>query len=211
MSDKHPSFRAAAIVVAFLATYALTHASWRVAEPIPPALADIPMTLAAWTGEPAPPLDPAVAQVLAADQYLHRYYRGPQGVVEMDVAYYGQPRVGANMHSPLNCLPGNGWEVAEAGSTPVSAATGQWTIRNMTVQRGPARFAMTYWFQSRNRIVSGELSSRFYLLADALRRRPTDAGVVRLLMPASGNAAAEHATLAAFATQLIPELGARLR
>jgi EpsI family protein len=209
-SQSH-SIRAAAVVVAFLATYALTHASGTVGQPPAPALEQIPMTLAQWNGAPAPPLDPAVAQVLAADQYVHRYYSGPQGVVEMDVAYYGQPRVGANMHSPLNCLPGNGWAINDSSYSPVSTTAGQWTVRNMTVERGPARFAMTYWFQSRNRIVSDELSSRFYLLADSLRRRPTDAGLVRLMMPAAGNAAVEHATLTAFATQLIPQLAQHLK
>jgi EpsI family protein len=211
MSEHRTSARAAGIVVALLATYALTHASGTITPPPPPALDEIPMTLAAWTGEEAPPLDPAVAQVLAADQYVHRYYRGPEGAIEMDVAYYGQPRVGANMHSPLNCLPGNGWEVVDVSSIPVSTAAGRATIRNMTVQRGTTRFAMTYWFQSRNRILGSELSSRFYVLADALRRRPTDAGLVRLMMPAAENAAGQQATLTAFAGQLIPALSQHLK
>jgi EpsI family protein len=198
--------RAAAIVVAFVATYALTHASARVEPPPAPALERIPLTLAGYTGEAAPPLDPDVARVLAADQYVHRYYRGAGGTIEMDVAYYGQPRVGANMHSPLNCLPGNGWEVAQVTTSPVATATGPSTIRTMTVARGDARFALTYWFQSRNRIVSDEFSTRFYLLADALRRRPTDAGLVRLIMPLTGNGDAQQATLTTFAGRLIPEL-----
>ncbi len=211
MTADRTSLRAAAVVLTFLATYALTQARGTAELPPAPPLEDIPMTLSSWTGETAPPLAPEVAQVLAADQYVHRYYRGPQGALEMDVAYYGQPRVGANMHSPLNCLPGNGWEVTGVTPATVQTATGQSVIRNMTVQQGSTRYAMAYWFQSRNRIVSDEVSSRFYLLADALRRRPTDAGIVRLMMPASSNPAAQHATLTAFAAQLIPELGSRLK
>jgi EpsI family protein len=211
MSDNRTSARAVAIVAALLATYALTHASGTVTPPPAPALEAIPMTLASWTGEAAPPLDPAIAEVLAADQYVHRFYRGPEGTIEMDVAYYGQPRVGANMHSPLNCLPGNGWEVAEVSSIPVTTTAGRATIRNMTVQRGSTRYAITYWFQSRNRILSSELASRFYVLADALRRRPTDAGLVRVMMPASNNPAGQQATLTAFAGQLIPALSQHLK
>jgi EpsI family protein len=209
----HPggSVRAAAVAIVFVATYALTQANGSVPAPPPPALDAIPLTLASWTGEAAPPLAPDVAKVLAADQYVHRYYRGPGGAIEMDVAYYAQPRVGATMHSPLNCLPGNGWKVAQVNSTAVTTSAGEWTVRNMIVERDTARFAMTYWFQSRNRIVSDELSTRFYLLADALRRRPTDAGLVRLMMPVAGSAAAaEQATLTAFAVQLIPALNQHL-
>ena len=99
----------------------------------------------------------------------------------MDIAYYGQPRVGANMHSPLNCLPGNGWEmtrrVRAQSCRPRSA---RWTIRELTVAREGDRYALTYWFQSRHRIVADELSARLHLLGDALRRRPADAGLARV-------------------------------
>jgi EpsI family protein len=121
----------------------------------------------------------------------------------MDVAYYGQPRVGANMHSPLNCLPGTGWTMGEPQTTRV----GDWDVREVQVTRGRARFAMAYWFQSRARIESDEIAARLHLLGDALRRRPTDASVVRLIVPATDVPAADHAKLTGFAAQLIPAIG----
>ena len=201
--------RTLVVAIALLATFGLTRLATPVAA-IAPRLGDIPPTLGAWLGTPAPPLDPEVARVLAADDYLHRYYRGPDGTIEMDVAYYSQPRVGANMHSPLNCLPGNGWQVNDVRKVALNTSEGTWPVRDTVVERRGSRFALTYWFQSRERIVGDEVTSRLYLLSDALHRRPTDATIVRLIMPTAADPTAERATLAAFASKLIPEITARL-
>jgi EpsI family protein len=197
------------VAVALLATLGLTKLTTPVAA-VAPTLGDIPSVINGWIGTPAPPLDPEVARVLAADDYLHRFYRGQSGTIEMDVAYYGQPRVGANMHSPLNCLPGNGWQVNDVRQTSVQTSEGAWPIRDTVVERRGSRFALTYWFQSRERIVGDELTSRLYLLSDALHRRPTDATIVRLIKPTGADPTADRATLAAFAGRLIPEITARL-
>ncbi len=174
---------AAAWVVAaiFVATLGLAHAASPVVPSSAPDFEAIPLQLAGLTGRAAPPLAPEVAKALAADRYVHRYYTGGHvRWVEMDVAYYGQPRVGANMHSPLNCLPGTGWTMGE----PQATKAGDWLVRTVDVSRGRARFAMAYWFQGRQRVESDEIRARLHLLGDALRRRPTDASLVRLIVPA---------------------------
>jgi EpsI family protein len=201
--------RTALVACALAGALAFTHMTALTAS-APPRLDAIPVAVAGYVASPAPPLDPESARVLAADLYLHRYYARPTDTIEMDVAYYTQPRVGANMHSPLNCLPGNGWQVDDVRSAQVTAAGRTWPVRDTVVERRGTRFALTYWFQSRNRVLGDEWSTRFYLLADAVRRNPTDAGIVRLMMPASGDASAERATLASFAARLIPEIAARL-
>jgi len=68
-----------------------------------------------------------------------------------------------------------------------------------------------YWFQSNRRVVADEFAARVRLLGDALQRRRTDAGLVRLIMPITGDAAAPRAVLTSFATALIPEVNASLR
>jgi len=202
--------RTAIVAALLVGALALTRMTSPVRASAPPDLGAIPSTMGEWVGEPAPPLDPETARVLAADLYLHRYYSSPHGVVEMDVAYYSQPRVGANMHSPLNCLPGNGWEVRDVRDATVIAGTRSWRVRDTVVERRGSRFALTYWFQNRHRVVSNEWSTRFYVLADAINRRRTDAGIVRLMTPVAGDGSPERAMLAAFATSIIPAIGARL-
>jgi EpsI family protein len=217
-----PSIRHGLLALAFLGTYGFTHAVAPVVPSVPAAIAELPMTLVPWSGVAAPPLEPEVAEVLAADAYVRRYYydtvpQGPAGqgagaprqAVEMDISYYAQPRIGANMHSPLNCLPGNGWQITKMDTVTLAGGNGA-RVRALTVERGQHRFAMAYWFQSRDRVVTGEASTRFHLLADALQRRPTDAGVVRVMAPMTGATSAEAAVLA-FASRLVPELAKVLR
>ena len=204
------AMRNALLAAAFLAAYGFTHLVTPVAPPALATLATLPMQLAPWRGREAPPLSPDVLATLAADDYLRRYYISGRRGVEIDISYYAQPRVGANMHSPLNCLPGNGWKITDVAHVTLSAGAGRGAlngaqIRAMTVQRGNRRFAMAYWFQSRDRVVSGEFTTRFHLLADALRRRPTDAGLVRVMAPLTEKNGAEQ-TVLAFAARVVPEL-----
>ena len=56
-----------------------------------------------------------------------------------------------------------------------------------------------------------EFAARLHLLGDALRRRPTDASLVRLFMPSAGAIQAEQTTLATFAAHLIPQIDATLQ
>ena len=203
--------RMTAIAAALLLTLAASSIGTPAASLPPPVLASLPLALDGWRGEKAPDLSEDVAEVLAADEYVHRYYRGPQGILEMDISYYSQPRVGANMHSPLNCLPGNGWAVTSVNTRSIQAAGQSWPVRELMVERGSTKYALTYWFHGRQRVIADEVSARFYVLADALRRRPSDAGLVRLMTPVKGNGEAERALLASFAQRLMPELNARLR
>jgi EpsI family protein len=196
------------LAVAFLATFGFAKAVTPSAPPSLARLADLPLTIGGWTGRAAPPLDPQVQATLGADQYVHRYYFADRSAapgsraVEMDVSYYARPRVGANMHSPLNCLPGTGWQIVRVDDVPLG---GDARVRALTVTRGEHAFAMAYWFQSRDRVLSGEFSTRFRLLADALERRPTDAGLVRVMAPVApgGNA---HDVVLGFASRLVPAL-----
>ena len=204
------SVRAGLIAVAFMAMLALARSA--------PATGGAPIVLDSltghigeWVATGASELPADQATILAADGYLHRFYEGPRGTIEMEVSYYARPRVGANMHSPLNCLPGNGWKIVDARTTTLMTRAGQWPARELIVERGQSRYALTYWYQSRSRVVADEFAARFYVLFDALRRRPTDAGLVRVMMPAEDDGTAARAQLAQFATVLIPELASKWR
>jgi EpsI family protein len=203
--------RTIAIAIAMLMVVALTRITAPVVASTPPVLDAIPMALGEWNGAPAPPIDPETARVLAADQYVHRIYAGPGGNIEMDVAYYAQPRVGSNMHSPLNCLPGNGWQITDVRDLQLSVDRRTWPVRDTLVERRGQKYALTYWFQSRSRIVSSEWSNRVHLLGDALRRRRVDAAIVRLFTPATGDASAERNAIVSFASVVIPAVGERLQ
>ena len=203
------SLYAVLLACAFVAAFVVTRQATIAAESIrQPALAALPLTLNDWEGADAAQLDPETAKTVAADQYLHRYYVGETGVVEMDVAYYSQRRVGASMHSPLNCLPGNGWTVSSSRTLTLPTPQGPRAVRELTVRRNQVMFAMAYWYQSRERVLTGEFATRFQLLGDSLRQRPADVGLVRVMTRLPNEDAPDRAAVATFATLLIPQLAA---
>ena len=188
-----------AVVAAMLVLLSVwTHARPRASGPRFDFAAALPFTFGEWIGRDAPPLEPDVARVLASDQYLHRYYgyrgartadggpRIPDGGprvadVEIDIAYYARPQAGASMHSPLNCLPGSGWQVIASRARPLDLTEQTVGVRELVVARGADRIAMTYWFQNRGVVVGNEYRQRWQLLRNGLQGRPTDAALVRVM------------------------------
>ena len=79
-------------------------------------------------------------------------------------------------------------------------------MRELTVRRNNAVFAMAYWYQSRERVLTGELATRFQLLTDSLRQRPADVGLVRVMTRLKNEDASERKAVSSFATTLIPQL-----
>lgn len=209
-----------AIVGALLVVLSVwTHARPHAADAPAPAFGTlVPLVFDSWIGRDAPPLSPESARILAADRYLHRYYgprrsvRGP-GVepgtrVEMDIAYYARPQAGATMHSPLNCLPGNGWRVVESRPMSIAAERADVTVRRLVVARGNDRVAMTYWFQNRGAVVASEPRQRLQLLTNGLHGRPTDGALVRVM---SHDTPAGHAALTGFTREMLSLLSGTFR
>jgi EpsI family protein len=202
------SLFAVVLTCAFAAAFAVTHVvSARAAANVrQPALDDLPMVLNDWEGQTAPPLDAETARQISPDHYLHRYYVSDAGVIEMDVAYYTQRRVGASMHSPLNCLPGNGWTVSDSREVRLDTPEGPVKVRELTVRRNAVRFAMAYWYQSQSRVLTGEVETRLRLLSDSLLQRPADVGLVRVMTQLRTDNGAERTAVPAFSSLLIPAL-----
>jgi EpsI family protein len=195
------------IALSFATTYVITQAAGRAPSlDVVPDLESLPMEIEEWQGFHAPELSPEDAAILGADVYVRRYYQSDMGALEIDVAYYTQRRVGASMHSPLNCLPGTGWSVLEDRTQVLDTVSGPREVRELVVRRNTAVFAMTYWYQSRGRELTGEASTRLKLLGQALRGRPADVGLVRVMTPLTVDAGAGREGVVAFSTVVIPAL-----
>ncbi len=125
-----PVVRRLVIVAAcFVAgTLYLTKAS--TAEEVPPreSLASLPMLIDGWQGRREPDFTPDILRTLGVDDYTTRtYFRQSSLPVGLYVGYHNSQRQGDAIHSPLNCLPGAGWQPLEQGRTviPFKVLTGQ--------------------------------------------------------------------------------------
>jgi EpsI family protein len=175
-------------------------------------LSEMPSQVGSWHQVGADQrFDPQTESVLRADDYLSRSYALPDGrTASFYVGYYATQRTGATYHSPLNCLPGSGWEMNEAASVTITPANGEpaFEANRYIVQNGDNRQLLIYWYQGRGRKVASEYWGKIYTVIDSVRRRRSDGSMVRVMMPVGQS---EEATLKAatdLAAQIAPALPA---
>jgi EpsI family protein len=174
------------------------------------ALQEMPSQVGSWHQVGADQrFDPQTEGVLRADDYLSRNYALPDGrTASFYVGYYASQRTGATYHSPLNCLPGSGWEMDEAASVTIQPANGEpaFEANRYIVQNGDDKQLLIYWYQGRGRKVASEYWGKIYTVVDSVRLRRSDGSMVRVMMPIGRS---EEATLKAavdLAAQIAPAL-----
>lgn len=179
------------------------------------SLSRLPTTLGSWTGAQAPDLDNEVLEVLGVDDYVTRVYEEAGAPVDarlpvgLYIGYYTSQRQGDTIHSPMNCLPGAGWQPVRTGTLALDVAGATRTVNRVVIQKGELRQVVLYWYQGRGRVVANEYWSKAYLVWDAATRRRSDGALVRVISPVAtgetGDEAAERRVVS-FAQALYPEL-----
>jgi EpsI family protein len=159
-------------------------------EPVPvrASFDTFPMQIGDWRGMSLPPLADNIMAILRVDDYVNRVYNQPGRYgAGLYIGYYRSQRQGDSIHSPLNCLPGAGWEPLSQGTLtiPVSgvANTSTISVNRYVIQKGIDRQLVLYWYQSHGRVIADEYWSKFYLIRDAVRLNRTDAALVRVIVP----------------------------
>lgn len=153
-------------------------------------LSSFSATIGIWTGRDIP-IDEGVLDVLKASDVLNRVYTDSSGTsnIGMFVAYYDSQRRGGAIHSPKNCLPGAGWEIAESRIVPIAlpgrAEPGR--VNQVVIENGLNKQLVLYWYQSQGRIVASEYTAKMCLLWDAATKNRTDGAIVRLVVPLQNN------------------------
>ncbi len=176
--------------------------------PLEAPLSAFPLRLDAWRGVEGPAIEPDVARVLRADDYLNRIYqRGNAAVVGLWIAFYASQRQGDAIHSPLNCFPGTGW-VPLQHTRPVLSVNGQpFRVNRYVVEKRGERQVVLYWYQGRGRVVASEYANKAFLLVDGFRRQRTDGALVRVTAPVLRDETLADDAAAGFVAALQPQLG----
>jgi EpsI family protein len=185
------------------------------APPVAEALSLFPDNIDSWIGKDSP-LDDEVVKIAAVDDYLNRFYRSDQRELGLYVGYYRSQRQGEALHSPLQCLPGAGWEPMKA--EPFRLTTGldgaSSTINKLIVQKGVDQMLVLYWYQTLNRVTASEYARKLFLVTDAFRTGRTDVALVRIIAPIdrrdpTGELKALDQALP-FAARVLPDVRRRL-
>jgi EpsI family protein len=168
----------------------------------------LPATIGEWRGEQAAPLDESVVRLLDADSYINRTY-SMAGVapVSLYVAFYAGQKPGDSIHSPLNCLPGTGWEPTAISTMAMPRSDGTaGSARRMVVRKEDQQALVLYWYQVHGRMLASEWNSKLYLLADGVRLHRTDAALVRIVVPIERSVDAAEQEAVSFGRALLPPL-----
>jgi EpsI family protein len=173
-----------------------------------------------WTGRNDTPMTDEIIKVLGVDDHIVRIYAKASTLpVAVYVGFYQSQRQGDTIHSPLNCLPGAGWEPLEVGRTtlsvhasPFDSAVRPIEINRVVIGKGLDRQLVLYWYQSGNRVVASEYWGKIYTVLDAVRYNRTDAALVRIVVPIRDKSSPESADAAGrdFVDALFPLLGRHL-
>jgi EpsI family protein len=178
-------------------------------------LRSFPPVIEQWQGSDAPRFDARTLELLGADDYVNRIYRAGSRAMSLYVGYYRSQSQGDQIHSPLNCLPGAGWEPLERtrvtlnieASSTLPGTFGPISVNRLTVQKGEDRQLVLYWYQTRHRIIASEYWNKFYLVADAFSTNRTDAALVRIISPLARDGDGDSDTTreaVAFAKTVLP-------
>lgn len=178
-------------------------------NPAADRLDQLPATVGAWQTVETLKLDGETERILNADRYILRTYSRGAAPVSLFVAYYGSQRAGRTIHSPLNCLPGTGWEWIDRGRVPLQTDRGGIAVNRNIASKDAQQLLVYYWYQSRGRVVASDYTNKLLLVRDGLTLHRSDGALVRVTADVP-NSAAGGDEAAAFIQDIYPALVAHL-
>ena len=175
-------------------------------------LSQLPMELDGFTGSKAADLEPEVLAVLGLDDWLNRTYRPRAGgpFIGLYIGYWGSQREGDTIHSPMNCLPGAGWQPVQGGPVDIQVNGVPRNINRYIIEKSGEQMLVLYWYQSHGRAVASEYWGKIHMVLDAVRLNRTDAGLVRVIVPIGRSDPAAEADADKIALDFIRQLFPRL-
>jgi exosortase D (VPLPA-CTERM-specific) len=181
---------AAMITLAFSGLWA-----WRgTAEAVPvtrDSFALFPQRIGEWSGSSSV-LDPDIAKVLAATDYVNITYGAPgeRDQVNFFSAFYSNQTNGDGIHSPEVCLPVGGWEIFSLEPHTVSLPDtpyGTFQVNRAVIQKGLSKQLVYYWFEQRGKRMTNDVLAKVSVIYDGVMLGRTDGALVRFTTPINAN------------------------
>jgi EpsI family protein len=80
------------------------------------------------------------------------------------------------------------------------------SINEYVIQRDRDKLMVFYWYQGRGRVIAGEYSGKFWMVADAISRNRTDGALIRVMTPIKDGESEAQSRLVSFTQSLVPYL-----
>jgi len=180
-------------------------------RPAPPDFSKLPVRFGEWMRSAEIPSD-VVASQLGADRVMEWVYgnASTNRSADLFVAWFQSQRSGAvQPHSPLFCLPGNGWAVESSGRVSLATPGGPLRASRIVTSKGVEHAVVLYWYQLPFRAVADEWESKLWMAVDVFREKRTDIALVRVVVTGSDDRATNDLA-ASFAGAVYPLVRERL-
>lgn len=178
-------------------------------------LEKLPMNLGGWIGKDADPLGIRAIDTLKFDSHLRRVYVNDQNQTIFLYIAYWKTQTGdyqAAKHSPLICLPANGWITHDA-HLHNPASLGGLTVNALVGQSQAQSVLFNYWFRSRTKNYTQEWLAILMAAKDKILSGRNDGALIEVssILPNSSTLSAKHIkasqqNIDAFLAVLHPEL-----
>jgi exosortase D (VPLPA-CTERM-specific) len=174
------------------------------------SLKEMPAKIGIWEHKGGDARFSAVTEtILGASDYVMRYYFSPEGYINFYAGYYASQRTGATYHSPLNCMPGSGWELKEPNLIEIKRSNGRnFTANRYIVQNGVQRQILIYWYQGRGRSTASEYVDKIYTSWDSFMTRRSDGAMVRVMIPVGEDEEKAQGLAVDFSSRIADQIGA---
>jgi len=197
----------------------VAHATQPEQVPLRQPLVTLSKQIGPWTGRDEPQLPSDIVSILGVDEYINRDYRDRSGGIPSSIAlyvgYYKSQREGDTIHSPLNCIPGSGWEPVKSAHAPIAVpgVPQPIVVNRLVIQKGADKQVVAYWYQAHGRVVASEYWSKLFMVYDAVRLNRSDAALVRVIspvLPSETDEGPAERRVTQFVQALFPRLDAQL-
>jgi EpsI family protein len=169
------------------------------------SLRDFPTAIAGLHSQDLP-FEAEVVREIGVDDYTNRKYFGGGRPIELYIGYYKDQSSGDVIHSPKNCLPGEGWEPVRSSRIQIGSADKPAIVNEYLVEKGASRDLVLYWYQTHGRVVASEYWAKFWLVADGVRHKSTDGAMIRIWTTAEDGEESAHARATDFARRVYPQV-----
>lgn len=152
-------------------------------------LEQFPSHIAGWTGGAGEAMELSSKEKLRLDRYVRRLYsKEGRRAVFLYVGYWRHQtgEYQAAKHSPVLCLPANGWTVARLGESTYTTPVGEAVRVNRVLgSMGGHKSLVYYLFFAGEDFYTQEWQSLLRITLRALLGVRTDGGIIELSMPIS--------------------------
>lgn len=193
----------------------LAAAAWQVIPPRPLAQVDrlpfalFPSELGDWASGRSHRLDDQTTRILGADDYYATTMvaKTEAAPVDLFMAWY-KDQLDGGTHSPTDCLPAAGWEIAQLGEVrETTVGEKSFTLNRAVIRKGLDQMLVYYWYEQQGERTASSYYAKLLLTWSKFTDGRSDGALVRLITPiqeVGGVSAAEARLHGAMRSVLAP-------